>query len=113
MAYGIFEQVPKPDYLKYATYLQSEKAQHYILSYEYNKDKQFFKLEAYYKNYDNLVKYDTKTPLYNSNYSNNGSGYVKGLELFWRDNKNIKNLEYWVSYSYIVFALKPYKPYRT
>jgi len=40
-------------------------------------------------------------PMYNSNYSNNGSGYAKGVELFWRDSKNIKNLEYWVSYSYI------------
>ena len=23
------------------------------------------------------------------------------MELFWRDNKNIKNLEYWISYSFI------------
>ncbi len=101
LAYGTFEQTPKQDYLKYTTNLQSEKAQHYIWSYEYNKDKQIFKAEAYYKSYDNLVKYDTQMPLYNSNYSNNGSGYAKGLELFWRDNKNIKNLEYWISYSYI------------
>ena len=34
---------------------QAEKAQHYILSYEFNKDKQIFKAEVYYKNYDNLV----------------------------------------------------------
>lgn len=101
MAYGIFEQAPKSDYLKYTTQLQAEKAQHYILSYEFNKDKQIFKAEIYYKNYDNLVKYDTNSPVYNSNYNNNGTGYAKGLELFWRDNKNIKNLEYWVSYSFI------------
>jgi outer membrane cobalamin receptor len=101
MAYGIFEQAPKQNHLKYANYLQSEKAQHYILSYEYNKDKQLFKVEAYYKSYDNLVKYDTRMPLYNSNYNNNGFGYAKGIEFFWRDNKNIKNLEYWASYSYI------------
>ncbi|TDD98618.1 TonB-dependent receptor [Flavobacterium cellulosilyticum] len=101
LAYGTFGQAPKQDYLKYAKNLQFEKAQHYILSYEYNNDKQIFKAEAYYKSYDNLVKYDTQTPLYNSNYTNNGSGYAKGVELFWRDNKNIRNLEYWVSYSYI------------
>ncbi|MBA4318211.1 MAG: TonB-dependent receptor [Flavobacterium sp.] len=101
MAYGTFEQAPKNDYLKYSTNLQAEKAQHYILSYEFNKDKQIFKAEVYYKSYDNLVKYDTKSPVYNSNFNNNGIGYAKGLELFWRDSKNIKNLEYWISYSYI------------
>lgn len=101
MAYGTFDQAPKSDYLKYTNNLQAEKAQHYILSYEFNKDKQIFKAEVYYKGYDNLVKYDTNTPVFNSNFSNYGTGYAKGLELFWRDNKNIKNLEYWVSYSYI------------
>lgn len=101
MAYGTFEQAPKNDYLKYATNLQAEKAQHYILSYEFNKDKQIFKAEVYYKSYDDLVKYDTQSPVYNSNFNNSGTGFAKGLELFWRDNKNIKNLEYWISYSYI------------
>ena len=101
MAYGTFEQAPKNDYLKYATNLQAEKAQHYILSYEFTKNKQIFKAEVYYKSYDNLVKYDTQSPVYNSNFNNSGTGYAKGLELFWRDNKNIKNLEYWISYSYI------------
>ena len=101
MAYGTFEQAPKNDYLKYTANLQAEKAQHYILSYEFNKNKQIFKAEVYYKSYDNLVKYDTNSPVYNSNFNNTGTGFAKGLELFWRDNKNIKNLEYWISYSYI------------
>ena len=101
MAYGNFDQTPKKEYLIFTPQLQSEKAQHYILNYEYNKDRQIFKAEVYFKKYDNLVKYDTQTPIYNSNYSNNGSGYAKGLELFWRDSKNIKNLEYWISYSFI------------
>ena len=101
MAYGNFDQAPKSDYLKYATNLQSEKAQHYILNYEFNKDKQIFKAEVYYKNYNNLVTYDTNSPVFTSNYDNNGSGSAKGLELFWRDNKTIKNLEYWISYSFI------------
>ncbi|WP_395050064.1 TonB-dependent receptor domain-containing protein [Flavobacterium sp.] len=101
MAYGTFDQAPKNDYLKYTIHLQAEKAQHYILSYEFNKDKQIFKAEVYYKSYDNLVKYDTKSPVYNSNFNNSGTGYAEGLELFWRDIKNIKNLEYWISYSYI------------
>ena len=100
-AYGNFDQTPVKEYLLFTTQLQSEKAQHYILNFEYNKNKQIFKAEVYYKNYDNLVKYDTQTLQYNSNYTNGGTGFAKGLELFWRDSKNIKNLEYWISYSYI------------
>ena len=30
-----------------------------------------------------------------------GSGYAKGVELFWRDKTNIKNLDYWVAYSFL------------
>lgn len=101
LAYGNFDQTPKKEYLIRTTNLESEKAQHYILNYEYNKEKQIFKAELYYKNYDNLVQFETKTAMNNSNYSNNGTGFAKGLELFWRDSKNIKNLEYWISYSYI------------
>ena len=100
-AYGLFDQAPQQDYLKYANNLQSEKAQHYILNYELNKEKQFFKAEVYYKNYTDLVKYNTQNPQYSSVYTNNGSGFAKGLELYWKDQKSIKNLEYWVSYSYI------------
>ena len=25
----------------------------------------------------------------------------KGVELFWRDKKSLKNIDYWVSYSYL------------
>ena len=101
MAYGNFDQTPRKEYLVFTNQLQSEKAQHYILNYEYNKDRQIFKAEVYFKKYDNLVTFNTQIPSYNSNYNNEGTGYAKGLELFWRDSKSIKNLEYWISYSYI------------
>lgn len=100
-AYGDFEQTPKKEYLIFTDQLQSERAQHYILNYEYNKDRQIFRAEVYFKNYDHLVKYDSNMPMFNSNYTNSGTGFAKGVELFWRDSKNIKNLEYWVSYSFI------------
>ncbi|MBP2282575.1 hypothetical protein H4V97_000893 [Flavobacterium sp. CG_23.5] len=103
MAYGDFTQTPNVDYIKYSNFHQfeSEKASHYILNYQYNKEGKTFRAEAYYKDYSNLVKYDTPSIQYNSVFSNNGSGYAKGLDLFWRDGKSFKNLEYWVSYSYI------------
>ena len=30
---------------------------------------------------------------------NTGEGYAQGLDLFWRDNTGIKNMDYWISYS--------------
>lgn len=103
LAYGDFSQTPNANYIKYTKFYQfeSEKAQHYILNFQFSKNGQTFRAETYYKGYSNLVKYNTPIVQYNSVFSNNGSGYAKGLELFWRDEKSIKNLEYWVSYSYI------------
>ena len=102
-AYGDFLQAPRQEYLKYSDFheFDNEKATHYILNYQYSYDKQTFRAEAYFKQYDNLVKYDSDLPQFNSQFNNNGSGYAKGLDLFWRDGKSLKNVEYWVSYSFI------------
>jgi hypothetical protein len=102
-AYGDFTQTPNTEYIKYSNnnQFESEKASHYILNFQYNKNGKTFRAETYYKDYRDLVKFDTQMAAYNSIYDNSGSGYAKGLDLFWRDGKSIKNLEYWVSYSYI------------
>lgn len=100
-AYGDFVQAPRADYLKYSHQLKTENTSHYILNYEVNRHGNTFRAEAYYKKYNNLVKFDTETPQFNSVYDNSGSGYAKGLDLFWRDNKSIKNMQYWLSYSFI------------
>ena len=103
LAYGDFSQSPSVDFIKYSKWHQfeSEKASHYILNFQYSKDNQTFRAETYFKAYNNLVTYDTPSIAFNSAFTNNGSGYAKGLDLFWRDGKSIKNLEYWLSYSYI------------
>jgi len=103
LAYGEFSQLPNANYLKYAQFkrFESEKAAHYILNFQYNKNKKTFRAEGYYKEYNNLVKYDTESAGVYSNYSNKGTGFAKGIDLFWRDGYTIKNLEYWLSYSYI------------
>jgi len=116
LAYGTFSQTPNAQYIKYSQNheFESENAAHYILNYQYNKDRKTFRAEVYYKDYSNLVKYYNKPTVntnatnfgtdaaqYNSIFSNTGSGYAKGLDLFWRDGKSFKNLEYWISYSYI------------
>ncbi len=103
VAYGDFSQAPKQDYLKFSefTSFENEHALHYILNYQYSNGKQTFRAETYYKRYDNLVKFDGTSIGAASNFDNSGSGFAKGVDLFWRDEKSIKNLEYWVSYSYI------------
>lgn len=101
MAYGHFNQTPKQDYLKFSQSLNYENTSHYILNYMFNKEGKMFRAEAYFKDYNDLIKYDSNSPEFNSNYSNKGYGYAKGLDLFWRDNKSIKNLDYWISYSFI------------
>lgn len=100
-AYGDFVQAPRADYLKYTNNLETENTSHFILNYSYNRQGKTLRAEAYYKKYNNLVKFDTEIAQFNSSYNNSGSGYAKGVDLFWRDNKAIKNLEYWISYSFI------------
>jgi vitamin B12 transporter len=99
-AYGIFYQKPENMQLFYTRNLGFTKATHYIINYQkMNKDR-IFRVEAYYKQYEDLVK-TVPVNYYYSTYNNNGSGYAKGIELFWRDKKSIKNLDYWVSYTYL------------
>jgi hypothetical protein len=64
-----------------------------------SKDR-ILRVEAYYKKYEDLVK-TIPYNFYYSSYNNTGSGYAKGLELFWRDKKSFKNFDYWISYSYL------------
>jgi len=99
-AYGIFYQKPENAQLMYTTNLGYTKATHYIINYQKMTRDQVLRIEAYYKKYDDLVE---TTPLsYNYySYNNNGNGYAKGIELFWRDKKTFKNFDYWISYSYL------------
>jgi len=71
-----------------------QKAEHYILNYQYIKDDRTVRLEGFYKKYEDLV-----TTL--GTLANNGKGYAQGLELFYRDKKTLKGVDYWVSYSWL------------
>ncbi len=101
LAYGDFYQNPLAEVAKFGQAIQSEKTTHYILNYQYVDDGKTFRAETYYKNYDDLIKYDSELPRFDSNFTNTGNGYAAGLDVFWRDNKSIKSLDYWVSYSYL------------
>ncbi|WP_430467820.1 TonB-dependent receptor [Winogradskyella ouciana] len=101
LAYGNFFQNPNSSILKFENDLNSEKTTHYILNYQHVNDGKIFRAEAYRKDYDNLIKYDTEFTTFESNYTTNGDGFAQGVDIFWRDNTSVKNLDYWVSYSYL------------
>jgi len=101
LAYGQFYQNPKNDYLKFSRDLESENTSHLIGNFQSVKQGQIFRIEAYHKTYNRLVKYTDFLPNFTSNFNNNGDGFAKGFDIFWRQNGKIKNTDYWVSYSYL------------
>lgn len=101
LAYGDFYQTGQNDELKLSQDLGNQKASHYILNYQYKTNDQLFRVEAFYKDYDKLWLYDTEFGRPSDNFTNEGYGIAKGIDLFWKDSRNIKNLQYWLSYSYL------------
>ena len=104
-AYGKFYQTPSKDYLYYTTDLTFENATHYIFNYQYIGMNRTFRVELYYKDYDNLTKGTVYTyPYFNLPvvpFSNDGKGYAKGIDVFWRDSETFEYADYWISYSYL------------
>jgi len=97
-SYGNFRQSPNNIYVRINSQLGSEKAEHFILNYQVINDNKTFRIETYYKKYSDLVKFQDAA---GNLLDNGGNGYAKGIELFWRDNKTFRNVDYWISYSYL------------
>ncbi len=110
LAYGDFFQQPDSDVLKFTDELEAQHTQHYILNYQYAANNRIFRAEVYRKQYQDLVTYNGEFPNFNSTFQNGGDGFAQGLDLFWRDNQSLKNIDYWVSYSYLDTERK-YKNY--
>jgi hypothetical protein len=101
LAYGWFYQNPNDEYLIYTDKFNYERADHYTLSYQVSQNERTLRAEIYYKDYKSLAKLNNSAFYLPSSYSNKGSGYATGLDIFWRDRKTIKNGDYWISYSYL------------
>lgn len=110
VAAGSFYQTPEEDIVRYATGLRFEKALHYIANIQYEKDRRLFRAEGYQKDYRNLVTFNEAHFFDPTFYRNSGEGYARGLDLFYRDRKTFRNLDYWISYSY-VDAKRLYRTY--
>lgn len=121
-AYGLFFQNPESRYINSSANLDFQKSQHYIFQIQRATDGRSLRFEAFYKKYDELIKTQNINPNSNQNqqiqtaFNNNGNGFAKGIELFWRDKKTFENIDYWISYSFLdskrdflnyPFSLKP------
>jgi vitamin B12 transporter len=101
LAYGMFYEDPERKYLPAINQLHFAEATHYIVQYQKITNERTFRTEIFYKKYTDLFKtaltsYGTFQAI-----NNNGFGDAKGIEFFWRDKKTIKNVDYWISYSYL------------
>jgi hypothetical protein len=107
-AFGHFYQSPENRYLFTNQQLDFEKAAHYIANFQLIKNRRTFRIEAYYKDYQQLVYERNQLPHIpnrfrqpTGNTDNGGYGYAQGLDIFWRDQKSIRGFDYWVSYSLV------------
>ena len=100
-AYGIFYQNPETRYQPALPSIGYAKATHYILQYQKTSNVRTFRTEVFYKDYNNLFKTGLDAFGREVATSNSGKGYAKGVEFFWRDKKTLKNVDYWISYSFL------------
>jgi hypothetical protein len=94
LAYGVFYEKPEPLYLTPHADPAFTKAVHYIVNYQRKANNRLFRIEAYYKSYSHLV---TTYPFT----ADLGKGYARGIEFFFRDKKTVKDLDYWITYTYL------------
>jgi hypothetical protein len=97
LSYGQFYQQPTYDYLignANRASLRFQKATQYIAGYQMVRTNQLLRVELYQKTYNQLLR---TTPDTNST----GTGYARGLEVLWKEENRLPNVNYWVSYSYL------------
>ena len=125
-AYGQFYQTPDMGFDQW--YRQSnididfnnsdldfEKSIHNILNYEWSKKKKTIRFEVFNKKYENLVmshELNCGLDVCKNTLSNDGSGYSRGVEIFWRSDQTSDGIgqDIWIAYSYLDSKRK-YKQY--
>lgn len=96
---GIFHQLPNPQLFRPVDgnpELKSMRAEHLILSYDYNFNEQnSFRMELYHKKYSNLPKENSLL-----NYDNSGKGFANGVDIIFKGILPL-NITGWISYGFI------------
>ena len=89
--------------------LDFEQSVHHILNYEWSKKGKIIRFEIFDKEYDNLITLESQNGCDDGIYScvnnilNNGYGYSRGAELFWRFDQTSDGIgqDFWIAYSYL------------
>jgi hypothetical protein len=100
LATGRFHQLPVENFRVLNQNLKNVESKHLILNYLHQKEGITFRAETFYKSYENLVRFEG-IPQAPQNLRNEGSGFAKGFDFFFRDQKTIQNTDYWITYSFI------------
>ncbi|WP_367389805.1 carboxypeptidase-like regulatory domain-containing protein [Lewinella sp. LCG006] len=95
IAGGRFVQTPTEQRLFANPNLQSEEALHLLANWQWQKAGRTLRVEAYEKSYRQLVLQQEAT------FTNEGGGYARGIDVFYRDKLSLKNSDFWVSYAYL------------
>ena len=99
-AFGRFTQESDPLFLVWQPELRQERATHLLVNFNHKSEKHLLRMESYYKRYDNLLTFADTADQFGAP-ANNGHGYAYGFDLFWRASQLIRNVDYWVSYSWL------------
>lgn len=99
-SWGDYHQFPQPYEFNLASgnpALQSQRAEHFILGYEFNKETTQVRVEGYHKRYSDLVLVDEARHL-----ANRGNGQASGLDVFVKYGGFLKTRVHgWASYSFL------------
>ena len=99
-ATGRFHQLPEERFRVLTPSLKNTESQHLILNYLYQKEGKTFRAEAFHKSYDHLVRFEgiLQNP---QQVRNEGEGFARGFDVFFRDRESLKNTDYWITYSFV------------
>ncbi len=100
LAGGKFHQLPLENYRVLNTNLTNSSADHLIINYLYQREGITFRAESFYKSYHRLVTFEGH-PRQPKDLVNSGSGYARGMDVFFRDRKSFRYTDYWITYSYV------------
>lgn len=100
IAAGKFSQLPLEQHRVINPTLQNTQADHLILNYFISKEGRTLRAEAFYKGYHQLVTFNGH-PQAPQNIKQDGEGYAQGMDIFYRDQKTIKNTDFWITYSFV------------
>uniref|UniRef100_UPI00258E798F TonB-dependent receptor plug domain-containing protein n=1 Tax=Algoriphagus sp. TaxID=1872435 RepID=UPI00258E798F len=100
LAAGRFHQLPEERFRVLNPNLKNTESKHLLLNYLYQKEGKTFRAEAFHKSYDHLVRFEgnLQNP---QNVRNDGEGFARGFDVFFRDRESLKNTDYWITYSFV------------